>query len=165
MTSHTPLDRKIIITGNEDCGKSSLAHTLIYGKFDEASPAYFISLLDKMSPEMHNDQLQTTVLVDGVYLTITLWDTFVKNGYERLRPLLYPKTSVVIICFSIVSPPSLARIEEMGEAVAKRLGATYFECSAKAMEGIDDIIELITQLSLPPPFPPRKKSHKKCLII
>ncbi|KAF9437071.1 GTP-binding protein Rho1 [Entomortierella beljakovae] len=35
-----------------------------------------------------------------------------------------------------------------GEAMAKRLDATYFECSAKTMDGIDDLLNLSAVISL-----------------
>ena len=43
---------------------------------------------------------------------LALWDTSGMEDYDRLRPLSYPDTSVVLICFAIDSPDSLENIPE-----------------------------------------------------
>ena len=39
--------------------------------------------------------------VDGKVCELTLWDTAGQEEYDRLRPLSYQKTDVVLVCFSI----------------------------------------------------------------
>jgi small GTP-binding protein len=41
------------------------------------------------------------ITIDGKESELTLWDTAGQESYDRLRPLSYPKTDVVLICFSI----------------------------------------------------------------
>jgi GTPase SAR1 family protein len=39
--------------------------------------------------------------LDGQEIELTLWDTAGQETYDRLRPLSYPQTDVILICFSI----------------------------------------------------------------
>uniref|UniRef100_A0A8C2SIX0 Ras homolog family member A n=1 Tax=Capra hircus TaxID=9925 RepID=A0A8C2SIX0_CAPHI len=43
---------------------------------------------------------------------LALWDTAGQEDYDRLRPLFYPDTDVILMCFSIDSPDSLENIPE-----------------------------------------------------
>ena len=40
-------------------------------------------------------------MVDGKEVELTLWDTAGQEDYDRLRPLSYQKTNVVLICYDI----------------------------------------------------------------
>lgn len=48
--------------------------------------------------------------VDNHVVEMSLWDTAGQEDYDRLRPLSYPETSVVLICFAIDMPTSLASV-------------------------------------------------------
>jgi small GTP-binding protein len=43
---------------------------------------------------------------------MALFDTAGQEDYARLRPLSYPDTNVVLICFSVSDPPSLINVRE-----------------------------------------------------
>jgi small GTP-binding protein len=43
---------------------------------------------------------------------LALWDTAGQEDYDRLRPLSYPNTDVILMCFSIDSPDSLENVPE-----------------------------------------------------
>ena len=45
--------------------------------------------------------------MDGKTVDLALWDTAGQEDYDRLRPLSYPETHVVLICFAIDLPESL----------------------------------------------------------
>ncbi len=49
-------------------------------------------------------------MVDGKLISLGLWDTAGQEEYDRLRPLSYPLTDVFLLCFSVVSPPSLENL-------------------------------------------------------
>ena len=48
------------------------------------------------------DRLQ----VDGRTVELALFDTAGQEEYDRLRPLAYPRTSVFLLCYCVVSPTS-----------------------------------------------------------
>lgn len=52
------------------------------------------------------------VEVDGRHVELALWDTAGQEDYDRLRPLSYPDSHVVLICFAIDSPDSLDNVSE-----------------------------------------------------
>lgn len=49
--------------------------------------------------------------VEGVAVELGLWDTPGNGDYDRLRPLIYTKSHVVLLCFSVDSPQSLVNAQ------------------------------------------------------
>lgn len=47
------------------------------------------------------DNYSAPMVVDGVQVSLGLWDTAGQEDYDRLRPLSYPQTDVFLICFSV----------------------------------------------------------------
>jgi GTPase SAR1 family protein len=41
---------------------------------------------------------------------LALWDTAGQEEYDRLRPLSYPETDVLFVCFAIDCPNSLENV-------------------------------------------------------
>jgi small GTP-binding protein len=52
------------------------------------------------------------VEVDGKRVELALWDTAGQEDYDRLRPLSYPDSHVILVCFSIDNPDSLENVQE-----------------------------------------------------
>ncbi|GMS81081.1 hypothetical protein PENTCL1PPCAC_3256, partial [Pristionchus entomophagus] len=91
---------QLVIVGDGACGKTCLLTVFSKDRFpDTYIPTVFESwVVDRE--------------VDGTQIELALWDTAGQEDYDRLRPLSYPDTDVVLICFSIDSPDSFLNITE-----------------------------------------------------
>lgn len=97
---HTQIRRKLVIVGDGACGKTCLLIVFSKGTFpDIYVPTVF-------------DNYVADVDLDGRRVELALWDTAGQEDYDRLRPLSYPDTNVVLICFSIDLPESLSNVQE-----------------------------------------------------
>jgi Ras family protein A len=52
------------------------------------------------------------ILIDQKTVELALWDTAGQEDYDRLRPLSYPDSHVILICFGIDQPDSLDNVVE-----------------------------------------------------
>lgn len=46
----------------------------------------------------------------GKLVELALWDTAGQEEYDRLRPLSYPETDLLFVCFAIDCPNSLENV-------------------------------------------------------
>ena len=49
----------------------------------------------------------------GKHVELGLWDTAGQEDYDRLRPLSYPDTDVILICYDMSNPDSFDNIRGM----------------------------------------------------
>jgi Rho family protein len=54
----------------------------------------------------------TQVQFEGKEVELALWDTAGQEEYDRLRPLSYPESDVILIVFSVDFPTSLANVQD-----------------------------------------------------
>jgi len=95
-----PPRKKLVIVGDGACGKTCLLTTFSKDQFPE----------DHIPTVFETDVAD--IEVDGTFVELALWDTAGQEDYDRLRPLSYPHTDVILMCFSIDNPDSLANIPE-----------------------------------------------------
>lgn len=53
---------------------------------------------------------QTVHRTTGKTVELALWDTAGQEEYDRLRPLSYPETDLLFVCFAIDCPASLENV-------------------------------------------------------
>ncbi|CDH57064.1 gtp-binding protein rhoa [Lichtheimia corymbifera JMRC:FSU:9682] len=92
--------RKLVIVGDGACGKTCLLIVFSKGTF----PEFYV-------PTVFENYV-ADVEVDGKHVELALWDTAGQEDYDRLRPLSYPDSHVILICFAVDSPDSLENVQE-----------------------------------------------------
>jgi small GTP-binding protein len=54
----------------------------------------------------------TQVTFEAKLVELALWDTAGQEEYDRLRPLSYPESDVILIVFAIDFPPSMLNVQD-----------------------------------------------------
>lgn len=54
----------------------------------------------------------TNVEFEGKIVELALWDTAGQEEYDRLRPLSYPESNVILVVFAIDYPTSLENVTD-----------------------------------------------------
>ena len=87
-----------MIVGDGACGKTCLL--IVFSK-DQFPEVYVPTVFENYVSDIE---------VDGKQVELALWDTAGQEDYDRLRPLSYPDTDVILMCFSVDGPDSLENI-------------------------------------------------------
>lgn len=94
------LRRKLVVVGDGACGKTCL---LIVFSRDEFPEVYVPTVFETYVADVE---------VENKRVQLALWDTAGQEDFDRLRPLSYPDTDVILTCFSVDNPDSLENIPE-----------------------------------------------------
>ncbi|KAK2843631.1 hypothetical protein Q7C36_011846 [Tachysurus vachellii] len=97
--------KKLVVVGDGACGKTCLL--IVFSK-DEFPEVYVPTVFENY---------------------LALWDTAGQEDYDRLRPLSYPDTDVILMCFSVDSPDSLENIPEKWVPEVKHFCPVWFYLS------------------------------------
>jgi len=92
--------RKLVIVGDGACGKTCLLMRFSKNTFDP----------DGYIPTVFDNYVADVYLPDGRHVELALWDTAGQEDYDRLRPLSYPDSHVILICIGVDSPDSLQNV-------------------------------------------------------
>ncbi|KAF8526848.1 P-loop containing nucleoside triphosphate hydrolase protein, partial [Hysterangium stoloniferum] len=102
-TRRPDLKRKLVVVGDGGCGKAVYTCLLIVYAENRFPEAYVPTVFENYV---------TQVQFDGKLIELALWDTAGQEEYDRLRPLSYPESDVILIVFSIDFPTSLANVQD-----------------------------------------------------
>ncbi|KAJ3080584.1 Rho GTPase [Quaeritorhiza haematococci] len=140
--SGVPIERKLVIVGNGGCGKTSLLMVKAGQPFpEEYVPTIFENYLVPVDFPKSDQRV-----------VLSMWDTAGQEDYDRLRPLSYPDTDVVMIAFSLTDRQSLYDVEDRAQMMVNQIKAQrYFECSAKFRTNVDELFTAAAKLSLKKP--------------
>ncbi|KAJ8351596.1 hypothetical protein SKAU_G00230720 [Synaphobranchus kaupii] len=147
---------KIVVVGDSQCGKTALLHVFAKDCFPEN---YVPTVFENYTASFE---------IDTQRIELSLWDTSGSPYYDNVRPLSYPDSDAVLICFDISRPETLdsvlkkwkGEIQEFcpntkmllvglsydqGSNMAKQINAPYIECSALQSENsVRDIFHVAT---------------------
>ena len=118
ITQPPSFSKKFVVVGDGGCGKTCLLISYSQGYFPEvrewlSKDREFKALmkLQKYVPTVFENYItQTTHQPTGKTVELALWDTAGQEEYDRLRPLSYPETDLLFVCFAIDCPNSLENI-------------------------------------------------------
>jgi small GTP-binding protein len=117
ITQPPSFSKKFVVVGDGGCGKTCLLISYSQGYFPEVSPhkIYYtflvLTMVQKYVPTVFENYItQTTHRASGKTVELALWDTAGQEEYDRLRPLSYPETDLLFVCFAIDCPASLENV-------------------------------------------------------
>lgn len=94
------ISSKIVVVGDGGCGKTCLLISYSQGIFPE-----------KYVPTVFENYITYPIHErTGKRVELALWDTAGQEEYDRLRPLSYPETNLLFVCFAIDCPNSLENV-------------------------------------------------------
>ncbi|CEI94186.1 Putative Rho family, other [Rhizopus microsporus] len=93
--------KKLVVVGDGGCGKTSLL--VVYQK--KEFPKEYV-------PTVFENYIANVALDSGKMVELALWDTAGQEDFDRLRPLSYPETDVILICFAINLRNSFKNVQD-----------------------------------------------------
>ncbi|KAK5617633.1 hypothetical protein CRENBAI_002549 [Crenichthys baileyi] len=99
MNGMTELSVKCVLVGDCAVGKTALLVRFTSETFpDSYKPTVF-------------ENTGVEVYMDGVQISLGLWDTAGNDNFKQIRPRSYQQADVVLMCYSVANPNSLASIQ------------------------------------------------------
>ncbi|XP_056136108.1 rho-related GTP-binding protein RhoH [Lampris incognitus] len=100
MNGETEISVKCVLVGDSAVGKTALLVRFTSETFP-----------DSYRPTVY-ENTGVEVYMDGVQITLGLWDTAGNDTFRQIRPMSYQKADIVLMCYSVANPNSLASIQQ-----------------------------------------------------
>ncbi|XP_060795260.1 rho-related GTP-binding protein RhoN-like [Neoarius graeffei] len=98
MESRVARRCKIVVVGDSRCGKTALLH--VFAK-DSYPDSYVPTVFENYTASFEIDKRR---------IELNMWDTSGSPYYDNVRPLAYPDSDAVLICFDISRPETLDNV-------------------------------------------------------
>ncbi|XP_054865579.1 rho-related GTP-binding protein RhoH [Amphiprion ocellaris] len=99
MNGYPEMSVKCVLVGDSAVGKTALLVRFTSETFpDSYKPTVF-------------ENTGVEVYMDGVQISLGLWDTAGNDNFRQIRPRSYQQADVVLICYSVANPSSLASVQ------------------------------------------------------
>ncbi|CAL8290199.1 unnamed protein product [Lota lota] len=95
MDSTQSISCKIVVVGDSQCGKTALLHVFAKDCFPDI---YVPTVFENYTASFE---------IDAQRIELSLWDTSGSPYYDNVRPLSYPDSDAVLVCFDIGRPETL----------------------------------------------------------
>jgi len=96
----TDMRIKLVAVGDGAVGKTSMLISYAQGAFPDT---YVPTVFENYTTQLEHNERK---------VLLHLWDTAGQEDYDRLRPLSYPGSDIVLLCFSLVTKASFDSIKE-----------------------------------------------------
>lgn len=97
---------KIVVVGDTQCGKTALLHVFAKDSYPES---YVPTVFENYTASFE---------IDKHRIELNMWDTSGSSYYDNVRPLAYPDSDAVLLCFDISRPETLDSVPKKWQAEA-----------------------------------------------
>lgn len=101
MAKKALYNMKLVVVGDGGCGKTCLLVSYAQNKFPEV-----------YVPTIFENYVASVQGPNGKTIELALWDTAGQEEYDRLRPLSYPDSDIIVICFALDNLVSLQNVKD-----------------------------------------------------
>ncbi|KAL4617737.1 rho-related GTP-binding protein RhoN-like [Arapaima gigas] len=120
---------KIVVVGDTQCGKTALLHVFAKDSYPEN---YVPTVFENYTASFE---------IDKQRIELNMWDTSGSSYYDNVRPLAYPDSDAVLICFDISRP------ETLDSVIKKWQGETQEFCPNAKVVLVGCKVDMRTDLS------------------
>ncbi|RQM20896.1 hypothetical protein B5M09_004077 [Aphanomyces astaci] len=162
------IDRKLVIVGCTDTGKTSLTIRYCQNNFNTPTAATIGASF-----------LQKRIMLDKHKMTLQIWDTAGQERFRSMAPMYYRNAKAAILVFDVTKEDTFAKVKEclnelrkhvdddivlavvgnkcdlatsfdfgLTEAFAREIGATAHRTSARSGQGVTDMFETVSRALL-----------------